>query len=461
MAPVAAAALVSCTNGGNTGQSVPDASLVETVPWMNGVLPHVDDAGNAIFPQAPEDPPIATGEPDPGSRTTSAACSALAGLEFDTFFNDTFEPQSTPTATDAIGVAAAWTAFDDSTVYSWHVPGDVSWYPDLSPPGGLPQFTEAFGLPAEKDAPPSCDGKPNNWSLHYRGGLFRDWGGGVSKVFTALHTDSAGNCPQDADICPPAITPGPGVLDTAGLPTEAYDGGMYAAGGDHLFVDASAYEGVSFWARTGPEGESNLLVTITDNFTSDRLARLNQKFCRRLKACYTRCENGAPCTPTHYAASNRSDDVTVYRCIPFYGDGDAGVVPGNISNDALMDFMYPRCGPSACIFRETYPDPDFEGKDCRPYTFPAGDISGEYCFNANDPPPPDRDEQCLDGWMSSVVLSTDWQFYTIPFTSMHQGGFGKQAPYFNTKAMDTIAFTFIVGWADVYIDNVTFYRRKN
>jgi hypothetical protein len=41
---------------------------------------------------------------------------------------------------------------------------------------------------------------------------------------------------------------------------------------------------------------------------------------------------------------------------------------------------------------------------------------------------------------------------------MHQGGFGKQAPYFNTKAIDTIAFGFIDGWADVYVDNVSFYR---
>jgi hypothetical protein len=233
----------------------------------------------------------------------------------------------------------------------------------------------------------------------------------------------------------------------------APDGGNYAQGGDHLFVDASAFEGVAFWARRGPESQDRLLVTITDNFTSDRLARLNQKYCRRLRACYSRCENGAPCTLTN----NLANGDMVYRCI----DTDSGLVPSNLSSDALVDLMYPRCGKSACTFRESYPDPDFDGKECRPYTFPAADITGEYCFNANDPPPPDRDEQCLDGWTTTAQLTTDWQFYTLRFADMQQGGYGKKAPYFNLKAIDTIAFTFIVGWADVYIDNVAFYRRKN
>ena len=41
-----------------------------------------------------------------------------------------------------------------------------------------------------------------------------------------------------------------------------------------------------------------------------------------------------------------------------------------------------------------------------------------------------------------------------------QGGYGKKAPYLNLKAIDTVAFSFLVGYADVYIDNLAFYRHK-
>jgi hypothetical protein len=44
---------------------------------------------------------------------------------------------------------------------------------------------------------------------------------------------------------------------------------------------------------------------------------------------------------------------------------------------------------------------------------------------------------------------------------MQQGGFGKVAPYFNLRAIDTVALGVVVGWADVYIDDVSFYRRTN
>jgi hypothetical protein len=458
LAPAAVVGAASCTNGGNSGQSVPDASIVLEVPWFNGLLPAVDNSGNVILPATPAFPPIAYGMQDPGSTTGSGSCAALAGLEFSQAYFDTFEPlpppKGLPNPPQQVGVGQAWTSFDDLTKYSFHVPGDVAAYPALVGGGPIPPMTTAtYGLPAVEDAPPSCDGKPNHWSLHFRGGEFRNWGGGVSRVFTDLGQapqDTQGVstlCDEDAasEICPPPLDPDAAV-DTAGLPTRTADGGLYAEA--HNFLDVSAYEGLAFWARTGPEGQSPLLVTITDNFTSDRLARQNQKFCRRLKQCWSHCLNGMACSPDVPDSS-----TPVYRCF----DSNAGGVP-SVSNDALLDLLYPRCGPSACTFRDSYPDFDFEGKTCQPYTFPAADISAEYCYDNEDPPPPDRDEQCLDGWAHSVPIGTDWQFYTIPFSDMQQGGYGKKAPYFNLKAVDTIAFSAIVGWSDVFVDNVTFYR---
>src|SRR5579859_2973279 len=78
---------IGCDDPGNTGQWAPDASLVESVPWLNGVLP-VTRGGQAVVPGTPDYPSIATGLSDPGSRP--ADCSALAGVETSPGWMDTF-----------------------------------------------------------------------------------------------------------------------------------------------------------------------------------------------------------------------------------------------------------------------------------------------------------------------------------------------------------------------------------
>jgi hypothetical protein len=129
--------------------------------------------------------------------------------------------------------------------------------------------------------------------------------------------------------------------------------------------------------------------------------------------------------------------------------------------DSELDLMYPRCGQSACTSPQTYLDRDFDDRACTPYTFPAADESGEFCWDpGRDAPPPSRDDRCQDGWMTSVQLSPDWKFYALPWSQFGQVGFGKKAPYMDLKSIDTIAFGATMGWADVYFDNVTLYRRK-
>jgi hypothetical protein len=456
----------ACSGPGNTGQSTIDASLIEAVPWTNGGVP-VLDGGQPIIPFAPVYPPIATGLADPGSGAVD--CTVLAGIETSPGFYDTFEPPSTPDAGEeegGVGVAIAWTGYDDLSWGSFHVPGDITWYANSSPVIGCveprcdPNSPGLWGLAAYAMGGPSCNGETNKWSLHFRGGLFRNWGGGSSSVFT----DPRGSCEPDADICPPLAPPGAKV-DSAGIPLTLPDGGQYEQ--SHAFVDASGYDGVGFWARTGPEGETAMIVTITDNFTSDRLARQNQTYCRRLRQCYTQCLSGAPCTPTtgeiEGPTPGTTIEGTIYRCFdPASGPfpGSSGSTTSGTDVPALTELLYPRCGQSACSSPLTYLDRDFDGKTCRPYTFPASDYSAEYCWNVDDLPPPSRQDQCLDGWAAAVDLTLNWQYFTIPWSSMHQGGFGKEAPYFNTKAIDTIAFGFIDGWADVYVDNVSFYRNK-
>jgi hypothetical protein len=159
---------------------------------------------------------------------------------------------------------------------------------------------------------------------------------------------------------------------------------------------------------------------------------------------------------------------TVYRCF----DPKKGAIPHppafqtpvtvtdvQIAPDDELDVAYPRCGPSACTFRADYPDPDFEGKECRPYTFTSGE-SNEYCFNPSDPPPPSREERCGDGYTSNVQLSTEWKLYTVPFSEMRQGGYGKRSPEFDLHSAYSITLAWGPGNLDFFIDNVSLYRTK-
>ncbi|HXI55972.1 MAG TPA: hypothetical protein VNO55_07930 [Polyangia bacterium] len=452
---------LSCDGPGNTGKTTPDPSLVRDVPWLNGGVPATEPNPDStmppipVIPLLPVYPPIASGLTDLGSQRVD--CSPLAGLEFSkgggdwlTGWFDDFEPL-TPGDPSATGVAPGWSSYDDLTKASFHVPGDATWYPGLQGTLGTP-----WGMPAEKTPGPSCDGKPNNWVLHFRGGLFRKWGGGISHAFTdpdgryraKERTDA---CTSPIDFCPAPLS-ATATTDTADLPVKDYLQ-------SHDFVDVApdptanpprlGYEGIAFWARRGPEGQDRALVILTDKYTSSRLARENQKFCRRVRECHTVCLNGAPCSPDDPMGANPT-----YRCF----DPKVPLPTGLI--DSLMDLMYPRCGRSACTSPDTYKDPDFDGKACRPYSFPAADESGEYCWNENDTPPPNRDERCQDGWQTTIQLTPDWKFYTLPFSQFGQVGFGKRAQKMDLKSLDTIAFGATMGWADSYFDNVTFYRRK-
>jgi hypothetical protein len=438
----------ACDGPGNTGIYAPDPNLVRDVPWMNGVLPAMDTPGVAVVPSTPQFPPIGLGLPDPGPGPTD--CSTVGNYTFSAGWFDDMEPLNKMDP-GAIGVAKGWASYDDLSKFSFHTPGDFTWY-------GITNLGAAWGLPAERFPGPSCDGTPNEWALHYRGGLFRRWGGGISHAFTdpdGWYRPSTRDVPchdgngNPVDLCPPPLAPN-AKLDTAGLPTATPVGSELAQSHDFFDVTVGGYDGVAFWARRGPEGFDRVQVILTDKFTSARLARENQTFCRRVRECHTRCLSGSPCSP-----ENPNDPSSIHRCY----DPAQGPLPA-IMIESQMDQMYPRCGPSACTSPTTYADRDFDGKQCRPYAYPASEESGEYCWSPGDPPPPSRDERCQDGWLASVELTPNWKFHAIPFEKFSQAGFGKRAPYLDLHSLDTLAFGAPMGWADFYIDNVTLYRNK-
>jgi hypothetical protein len=271
-------------------------------------------------------------------------------------------------------------------------------------------------------------------------------------------------CPPGSDFCPQPPAPG-ATLDPVGLPADLM---RFAQAPPHRYWDLSAYDGVTLWARVGPDGEDGISVALQDKHTSDALNRENQTFCRRIKTCTPDCLNGAPCT-----ALDPQSPLPTYRCfhpslVPQPSDPTLPFDPLlGITQPAELELVYPVCGPSACRSPDYYYDPDFDNRkvapngppltECKPYEF-SGVQAFNYCYGSE--PPPTESERCGDGWVASIHLTTDWKIYVIPFSEFRQVGFGKQAPYMDLHSIYEVAFEFPVGFVDLYVDNVTFYRNR-
>lgn len=448
-------ALAACSGKGNTGRNDVDPALQAAVPWLNGYPPAVDPATkSAVMPNVAVFPPIGANTPDPGSRVLfdtekhrAAACEALAGIELSRWHHD-FEPvRAEQGEAGTIGIAPYFSAYDDKTDGSWHVPGDASFYPGLIaqrgkilPPGGT-VGAGPWGLAADGITNgPSCDGAPNNWALHIRGGRFNYYGGGAEHPFGLDCTlgNQAEACEKLVDVV----------------------GDARASVGD-VAIDASDYDGISFWARRGPDGASGLMVTLQDKYTSDRLAKTDLTsgtpspgvgYCKRVKQCIPTCSDGASCVPMQLL---NGDPPDMHRCVPEGADPKQAIM-----EPALQQMLFPPCGQSTCVPPGYDPDFDYNATQCKPYNF-TGLEENNYCFG--DTPPPAADERCGDGYAQSISLSTDWTFHKLPFDRFQQVGFAKKAPANDVvqRTLASIAFLFSVGYADFYVDNLSFYRNAH
>lgn len=431
----AGACLVACSGPGNTGRVMIGDELVADVPWLKGRAPLVDEMGEAVLPFEPVYPPIATGMEDPGSDEVD--CSQLDGLEFSTeIWFDDFEA---PNVLGGVGAAEFWSSYDDSSDGVFRVPGMLSWY------AGLDGRADAlWGMPAEQvSGAPTCNGGANDWVFHFRGGRFNRYGGGIAHPLGQRCGDEA----TEHEYC----RPNPGQdeeFDAAGFPLTAPDGSPYDPPLAHEYVDVSGFDGVSFWARRGPESQGSIAIVVFDKHTSDALNRENATYCRRLRSCQSGCLNRLGCNPT-----DAEDPTSLHRCF----DPEVGIPVNVTTRPDLIDELYPRCGPSACTFRTEYADPEFEGKECRPYTFQTHE-TGEYCFDEGDPPPPEADERCGDGYGYQLTFTTNWEFYKVPFSEMRQLGHGKVAPDFDLTTISDVAVVTAKGWVDIYLDDMSFYR---
>jgi hypothetical protein len=58
-----------------------------------------------------------------------------------------------------------------------------------------------------------------------------------------------------------------------------------------------------------------------------------------------------------------------------------------------------------------------------------------------DRDPPEGVDLCGDFWMAPVYPSTEWQFYKVPFTELHQQGWAKEQFQFDLTSISVVRFT--------------------
>jgi len=339
-----------------------------------------------------------------------------------------------------------------------------------------------------------------NHVYHTSGGPFTGWGGGIGIGLAHTNSDpGSGLCVGvNPPVCPPeggfttdtpCVCPSLTAVDATGQPVRGAREISQAA------LDVSQWDGISLWARRGPNSQPLMRVLVGDKYTDDDISYLmylddttaprSARYCERKADCGCNFQD-AVCS--FYGSDITSDPIyhsEVVKNDPHFPDpnapGTTGALfcgapeshPGSasqnlFSNNGLVcddskgcadNF----CGRSVCdapyaAYATNGPDIQFNNKPCTTFTYRNGSQSNVCYDPATDPSPPEGDEQCGDHFTFPINLSTEWQFYKIPFTQMFQQGWAKQAPTFDLTSVSVVRFTWDVGYIDYYIDDVAFYR---
>jgi hypothetical protein len=311
---------------------------------------------------------------------------------------------------------------------------------------------------------------PTNKVIHIQGGPFLGWGGGVGMAMT-YHL---GGFPT---------SPGPPEISGAA-------------------IDVSAWEGVSFWARRGPDSQGGIRVLVGDKNTDDDISyRMyhadpsTPRFCERVRECA--CQNHMDCAAITVETANNGKVVNPDagyppECIPAHAPipmtaemsycgapqvlsggalGSSGTTQCNTCLETRCDEPYPAypddtatpgTGDGGVPDAGTAPlgtDRQFWRKHCTPFQYRNG-VSSAFCYDPATEKPAEPNEQCGDHWTTPVNLTNEWRLYLVPFTSMTQQGWAKKFAALDLTAVSVVRFTWDGGWIDYYIDDVTFYRYK-
>lgn len=187
-------------------------------------------------------------------------------------------------------------------------------------------------------------------------------------------------------------------------------GGAFAVQLGQPGLDASDWEGISFWARVGPTSRHPLRIEISDPHTDDK--------------------------------------QMVYR---FEGDEQVRFV--------TQADLIQRDPTTNAITENHFDAPDDASTWCK---------QKQFICNADSVR---EDRNGCDKFGANRSMSGDWQFFTVDFSTLRQSGWGAAAtepildPNGNAVPIDksqlrSINFMWTTGLWDVWIDDIALYRRK-
>jgi hypothetical protein len=458
---------------------------------------------------------VKTCEPDFGSGPVDCAA-AEEGLEFfpGAPAGSALARASTPVWDFNGAVATDLYSYTDKTTNTLVTTGDPTCLTQSfhAPNGCDPNGYQPVPSPIER-----C-GKPDR-ALHVRGGPFFEWGGGVGRRLDDFANEAARALSEanpaaglasscvlpdftPADACAasmPSAMPSVETCKTlapinpppdnqpafcpesetcidcaAGVPFTPTDANpdpgvnpMNATAYYTAEVDLREWEGISFWARRGPDGQRTLRVALGDRNTDDDISFLMTQGgaaprCVRAKECGCK-DQERPCTenpelPGEYWCWNPATDPPLSE----YGS-DPTLLNLQRCGTSLCDEPYPAypSSPDLSFSTPSNSQPIYRGTNsCAYYTFP-NDTNGRYCYDTKKGPnPAEGGDRCGDPWIYPVVLNPDWTLYTIPFTDLHQDGYAKEFGALELAAVTMVRFLWPQGFIDFWVDDVRFYRRK-
>jgi len=388
--------------------------------------------------------------PDPGPQPVNCAA-AESGLEFAPFNIADFEELGSDLNNNPSYIGEFMYSYTDATAQIY-ANGD----------NGL-QFPAAYGPVATTANRCSSDDPngPSNHILHVTGGHvqggsiigapFLGWGGGLGVAMQHFAVDKNLCFDSQANYLPESERSPFCEPDSAELPVR------YAA------LNLSGWDGVAVWARRASDSQPLLRVLVGNKYTDDDISYLTYvrdpnepRFCERVRECD--CVNGKDCEKWDNPGGTLPAG---YYC----GDPAADPQPGTISGagvQAANSCNMTQCNQVYPAYPGNGPDPQFAGRPCTPYALRNG-TQWSYCFDpATDPPPAESDKQCGDHWTFPLHLTTEWQLFLVPFTTMSQQGWAERWSFFDTSTVSVVRLTWDAGWVDYWIDNLRFYRvRRN
>ena len=310
-----------------------------------------------------------------------------------------------------------------------------------------------------------CDPKmpdKTNHVLHVSGGPYLGWGGGIGVALEHLNQDDGLCTTGHHDYCP----------TSAEIATYS------------TTLDMSQWDGVAVWARRAPDSQTLLRVLVGNKYVDEDINYsqykngdpLSKHYCERTRECG--CNNGKPCNKWDQSVGGDG----AYYCWDPAVDSQPMTTSGS-AIQATNKCYVSRCNDEYPAYPGS-PDPQFVGRPCTPYAFRSG-AQGSYCWDPNpnnhyriidgarnvpradgtpdplaipDSPPAESDQQCGDYWTFPLHLTTEWQLYLVPFTTMFQQGWAKRWSFFDTSSVSVVRLTWDKGWVDYWIDNLRFYR---